>query len=981
MHLNQTSLKSRLITLTIVISLVVIGLVLYAQNLNSTSSSRNIERSNVILTVSQSLSKINSILQVLEKELYEQMVRVDIDRVDSIEQTYDLILNQIEVLVTNPLLKQTISANGHDPESDIYLINDSSLKIKQGLIKLKTPLELFNATALSHEKRYPAMAIINSSLQPLNQSIRTLLAQAIVDQRQNGDNSQESLEIGSLFRKAQYAWSQQTQFVRLFISNRLGLFGNEEKSISQNLANRKIYFSEVELVLSKLSNYYNKNKLGLVQSDSLDLILKNLKDYSKYFSRAKEIHLSEDWRKDIVMLEDVIQPDIDLIWHEIVNLQILLTDLSSDSIAISQNTSNKMSNAIWYAAIFIVLVMVVIYFAFEISLRRPIVKVAKALDAEARGESVKSFGTYSSTEINELLHAFSNMREQVSARQTRLQSILDSALEGIIITDEHGIIESFNNAAQELFKYSAQEVINKDISMLIPWPHTDSHQEKIKQNLESTVIGKKREMEAIKKDSTIFPVSVKITAMHIDGKRYFTAVVEDISERKELIDNLHYQANHDSLTGVFNRHYFSKVLEQSVNQHVRGDSNKNALIYLDLDNFKYVNDTMGHLAGDQLIKEVSGLLQSRIRKTDTLGRMGGDEFSILLYHETDIKLPYVAECFRKVLSTYIFKFEGHVVDITCSIGAAYIDNDIKTKEHLLARADFACHEAKRLGRNQVYIYSSKDDKHLSDMSRDIGWTRRIKEALVNNDFLLACQPIFNTQKNCVSYFEVLIRMIDNDGKIIMPFGFISAAERFGLMLEIDAWVIRNALKLMSQQLQFNPDIKLSINLSAHSIDNDTTFGLIKDEIELYNIDPTKLLFEVTETIAIANMSTANSLLESIQSLGCKTALDDFGVGYSSFAYLADLPVDIVKIDGFFVKDMTTKSLNSTMVRAINDIAHELGKTTVAEFVENADIYQALNEMGVDYSQGYHLGKPEIVYDFSKDINDLFIVDETKKASV
>ncbi|MFV1984017.1 MAG: EAL domain-containing protein [Thiohalomonadales bacterium] len=978
MKYYHSSIKSRLILLTIVISLVVFGLVLYAQNLNSVTSKRNITRTYVIQSISHSLAKINSLLQILEKEFYEQLINVDEDRVESIEQTYELLFSEIKIMVNNPDLNKIIFSTNKD--SNFKNVKDINLLIQIDVQALKLPIDDFNRTAVDINKRYPAMVIIESTLLPLNQKIKTALDLAIIDLRKNNRKSNNSTKIERLFQNARYSWLQQTQYVRLFISNRSGIFGDEKKSVQQNLNNREIYYSKVLSILKELKKYDKKNELGLIQSESINDLKIYIKKYNSEFNRARDIHLSEDWRIDVKLLEYNIQPALDLIWEKLVNLQIMLGAQSNESIIISQNTSDKISNMIWYSLILIILVMVVIYFAFEVSLRRPIVKVAKALDSEAKGEVVSSIGEYYGTEINELLDAFSNMREQVRTRQERLQSILDNALEGIIITNEEGIIESFNNAAEDLFKFSADEVIGQDISILIPWTHSEAHKDKIKQYLTTGVtnfIGKNREVEAVKKDSNVFPVSVKVNEMIIDGERYFTAVVEDISERKALIEDLEYQANHDSLTGLYNRNYFTNALEQTVNQHIRGDSNNNAIIYLDLDNFKYVNDTMGHLAGDQLIKEVSTLLQNRIRKTDILGRIGGDEFAILLYHEKNVHLEYVAECFRKILSSYIFKYEGNIVDITCSLGGAYIDKDIKTKEHLLARADFACHEAKRLGRNQVYIYSKEDDKHVSDMSRDIGWTRRIKEALVTNNFLLACQPIYNTRKNVVSYYEILIRMTDSDGKIIMPFGFISAAERFGLMLEIDAWVLRNSLKLISEQHKFNPELKLSINLSAHSIDNDTTYDLIKNEIESHNIDPKKLLFEVTETIAIANMNTANNLLKNIQTLGCKTALDDFGVGHSSFAYLVDLPVDIVKIDGFFVKDMTTKSLNKTMVRAINDIAHELGKTTVAEFVESEEIYQALKDIGVDYSQGYHLGKPEIIYDFTKNIEDLFNTPEDK----
>lgn len=961
---TQSSLKSRLMLLTVFISIVIIALASYAQNINSQSSKKNITKSQNILNLSQSLAKINIILQTLDKELYDQVINVDQDYVESIELTYVLLSNEATLMITNALFNKS--------NPDIQNLNSQILTHTQNLKPLIT---VFNQTTININKRYPAMSIVTEYLRPLNRKIHSALSLAITDLTHNKKPSKTNNKIKDLFQEIQHTWSEQILSVRLFFSSRTGAYGDIKQTAKNSLIDRDIYLSKTYSLLIELKKISKQHNMGLIQSESVNSISSLIKKYDVQFNNAKIIHSSENWRKDVILLENKIQPELDLIWEEIVNIQIVLGKKSNEILSASQHTSDLISNLIWFTALLTLFVLAVIYFSFEISLRRPIVKVAGALNSEAKGEKVESIGNFYGSEINQLLTAFSNMREQVHTRQTRLQSILDNTLEGIVITNENGIIQSFNNAIQKLSGYTSEDVIEKNIALLLSWTQIENDSSKttdlLQQDNIGDIIGKKIEMNIIKKDDSILPISLKVNEMFIKEKKYFTAVIEDISERISLIKNLQHQANHDSLTGLYNRHYFNLALEKMVNQHIRGDLNKNALIYLDLDNFKYVNDTMGHLAGDQLIKEVSLLLQDRIRKTDTLGRIGGDEFSILLYHESDVQLELVANSYCHVINSYVFKYEGHVVDITCSIGAAYLDKEIKTKEHLLARADFACHEAKKLGRNQVYIYSEKDDKFVSDMSKDIGWTRRIKEALKNDHFLLACQPIYNTEKNQASYYEILLRMTDEDGKIIMPFGFIPAAERFGLMLDIDTWVIKNSLKLISVQHKFNPDLKLSINLSAHSIDNNYTFNLIEKEIKKHNINPKKLLFEVTETIAIANMTTANELLKNIQSLGCKTALDDFGVGYSSFAYLADLPVDIVKIDGFFVKDMTTKSLNKTMVHAINDIAHELGKTTVAEFVENAEIYSELKKMGVDYSQGYHLGKPEIIYDFTHNISDLF----------
>ncbi|MFV1982708.1 MAG: putative bifunctional diguanylate cyclase/phosphodiesterase [Thiohalomonadales bacterium] len=973
MHLNQTSLKSRLIVLTLVILVIVITLVMYGQQLNKNTSSRNIDSSHVLQQVKVSLSKINSVLQVLEKELYEQIVSADEDRMESIFDSYSILLNEIKLLENNTILKSFIVKYNIISGSKYYKIQKQTKHVLEDVLLLKTMLFEFNKVSLNSDKRYLAIGEFESVLLPINNKINLFLEQHIQNQKILEDDF-EAIKVYRTLRDIQYLWLLQIQSVRQFIASKSGLTGDREQSIKVSLGNRKKYLIQLGIKVKELKDVIKVNSKSSITGSNVNELNNLFSDFNINFERTKDTNLSESWRNDVSLLENNIQPQIDYMWENLLQLEIVISALTQESILLTQSTSDKISQIIWYSALIILVVMLVIYVTFEFSLRRPIVAVAKALDAEAKGESGPPITKSYSTEIVELLNAFSNMRMQVKVRQTRLQSILDNTLEGIVITNEQGIIESFNQAAEELFKFPANKIIGKDVSILIPWADPESHSDKIQHYLKTgvtTIVGKKREVEAIRQDGHVFPASIKVTEMVVEGKRYFTAVVEDISQQKALIDDLQFQANHDSLTNLYNRFYFITELDKIVNQHVRGDSNKYAVIYLDLDNFKYVNDTMGHMAGDQLIREVSSLLQNRTRKTDILARLGGDEFAILLFHEKNLKLEYVSDSFRKILSDFVFKYEGSIVDITCSIGAAHLNNDVKTKENLLARADFACHEAKRLGRNQAYVYSKSDDAQVSDMSREFGWTHRIRDALDNEKFILACQPIINTQDNTVSYYEVLLRMLDFDDKIILPFGFIPAAERFGLMLEIDAWVIKNSIQLLANQHKFNPELKLSINLSAHSLDNDSTFELIRNEIERNNVNPEKLLFEVTETVAIANIKTATIFLNNIRSLGCKTALDDFGVGYSSFAYLADLPIDVVKIDGFFVKEMATKSLNKTMVSAINDIAHELGKTTVAEFVEDQDIYNLLKEIGVDYSQGYHLGKPKIVYDSLKNIDDLF----------
>jgi diguanylate cyclase (GGDEF)-like protein/PAS domain S-box-containing protein len=606
---------------------------------------------------------------------------------------------------------------------------------------------------------------------------------------------------------------------------------------------------------------------------------------------------------------------------------------------------------------------------FERIIRRPLLQIAKALDAEAKGEPSETSIRNYVDETDILIQAFSNMKEQVHSRQKRLESILDNAAEGIITIDENGQIETFNIAAQQLFGYKYNEIVGENISILISDEKKQQFEDifnYIEKGIGEDVIGVTREIYGKSKNGLTFPMSIKLGEMDIEGKHYLTAVVENISKRKAMIDNLQRLAEHDSLTGLFNRHYFTEELDKFVTRKIRGDKNYVALLYIDLDNFKYINDTMGHLAGDQLIVEAASILNNRTREGDILARIGGDEFAVLLYRPDPMLLEEVAESFRKQFESYVFKYEGKIIDVACSIGAAVLDQTIKSKEQLLAKADFACHEAKRMGRNMIHIFTAEDDDCVNNMSVDIGWTHRIKHALEHDRFILACQPICNTVTQKTEYFEVLLRMLDERDEIIMPAGFLPAAERFSLITLIDFWVIENSVKYIHKKNQLKEKIKLSINLSANSIEDMTIVEKIKRLLNAYDINPHDIMFEVTESAAMGNLQKASSILGEIQALGCKTALDDFGIGYSSFAYLKDLPIDVVKIDGSFVKDSANNSLHYAMVRSINDIAHEMEKQTVAEFVEDETVMSVLRELGVDYGQGYYLGKPEIITDIDSE---------------
>ena len=555
------------------------------------------------------------------------------------------------------------------------------------------------------------------------------------------------------------------------------------------------------------------------------------------------------------------------------------------------------------------------------------------------------------------------MLEQLNAREQRLHTILNNTAEGIITFDERGNIEGFNQSAEKLFGWAEAEVLGTSIALLISPETRENRNNYIEHFMRAEVqrlIGHEGEVMGRHKDSANFPMAIKITGMRLDNRQKYIALVSNISERKTMMEDLRRLAEHDGLTGLYNRTYFHGELERLVERVRRNETTNCALMYHDLDHFKYVNDTLGHAAGDKVLLEVAGILNRRVRKSDLVARLGGDEFTLLMYDVQPDQLAKIADSFRRQLTEHAFSFEGQPVTIGCSIGVAMIGPTVLSAAEILSHADLACHIAKRTGRNQVHVFAPADSKDVTTMSLDMGWSRRIRDAVEQNRFVLACQPIVSTAGQAVTIYEVLIRMLDENGGLIMPGGFLPTAERFGLSLDIDRWVIVNAIETLAEQRRTMPDLCYTINLSAQTLNTPTICDLVQERLLATGLEPGAIIFEITETAAISDLSAASALLARLRALGCRTALDDFGSGMSSFAYLQELPVDIVKIDGRFVKHIATSAVDKAMVRAMNDIAHALGKKTIAEFVETEEAFQILIELGVDFGQGYHLGRPDVV---------------------
>ncbi|MCP5158831.1 MAG: EAL domain-containing protein [Gammaproteobacteria bacterium] len=438
----------------------------------------------------------------------------------------------------------------------------------------------------------------------------------------------------------------------------------------------------------------------------------------------------------------------------------------------------------------------------------------------------------------------------------------------------------------------------------------------------------------------------------------------DHTEAQRLAEQLTHQASHDSLTDLANRRAFEIRLQQAL-ESARGQGAEHVMFYLDLDQFKIINDTCGHMAGDTLLRDLSRIFQGRVRRQDMLARLGGDEFGVLMEHCALSDALRVANTLCSAVSDFRFGWDSKTFRLGVSIGVVPIDANSENCASVLSAADSACYAAKDAGRNRVHLYT-ENDLELARRKGEMRWVSRINQALEDNRFQLAFQPIVPTQGALGGHhYELLLRMKDESGQIVMPGAFLPAAERYHLAEKLDQWVVGTALDWLSNNPYHLKDLSLcTINLSGHSLGDGQLLSYLVKRLAYQPPLTNKICFEITETAAIANLSSALHFIHTLKDIGCRFALDDFGSGFSSFAYLKKLPVDFLKIDGMFVEDIVNDPVSLAMVNSINEIGHVMGMETIAEFVENDQVLDRLRTIGVNYAQGYGIGKPRPLADLA-----------------
>ena len=541
----------------------------------------------------------------------------------------------------------------------------------------------------------------------------------------------------------------------------------------------------------------------------------------------------------------------------------------------------------------------------------------------------------------------------------KFRSTFENAAIGIAQLDANGQIIEANNALCSILKYNYNVLSQLRYNQLI---HPDDcnifHEERslLDQNLSDRVTFKQR-LHSMDKSVVWVQTTMSRFEWGNPSEIRYICIIEDVSEQHRLSNELSYQARHDDLTGLINRRSFDSYLSAALLK-ARTENLSHCLCFIDLDQFKVINDTLGHFAGDQLLLQVTKLFNRQLRKSDLLARLGGDEFGLILDCCEPEQAIKTAESLRNSLCELPFSWNGRAFNITCSIGITPILTTSEDEAALLQAADSACHMAKEQGRNRI-IMTYQDDIELAARRVQMEWIERIRRAIETDKLYLDAQKIVSLSSDNTSHIEVLVRMLGDNNEVIPPNAFIPAAERFNLVHLIDRWVIHKVCShLQSYPLKLNNIDVCHINISGKSFDHEDFTQFTIETIKQYNIPANSLCFEITETAAISNLTQVCEFMEQLKAMGSSFALDDFGAGLSSFAYLKQFPVKYLKIDGAFVRNMANDNTDKAMVNAISNIGKTLGKVIVAEFVEDEQALTYLKEMGVEFAQGYYLHKPE-----------------------
>ena len=662
---------------------------------------------------------------------------------------------------------------------------------------------------------------------------------------------------------------------------------------------------------------------------------------------------------------------------------LIIDDISQEWHAVNENLKTLWFYGIFSLILSLALLLVVLFFSFRrvIKLSDALPLLAKHRYDDFRQIVVNKTGlSIGHDELDLLNHTALTLTDQLEDLEKNIKENVCKLIEQgqelttekdfisqlinvapimVITQDENGIILSINQEGILQFAMEKRLIIGSVFDNYLPQLENE-HLSKLKQ-LRADPQSQHFKIEGVlmvnpAQKRYISWIHSIVRPQNKQASPVILSLGIDVSERKKIEEQMLMMATHDQLTGMSNRRNFQLEFSREIASAKRYGSQL-ALFYLDLDQFKIVNDSCGHDAGDKLLKLVSETLQEVVRGTDILSRIGGDEFTLIMPNSEKKGIESLAQKINESLMALEFQANDKVYKISCSIGIAIFPQHGGNEHELLSNADLAMYQAKELGRGQYHIFSTDRD-YQGQLTNRLYWKEVIEEALKNERFILLFQPILDMRTKQISHYECLSRIKNEDGSFLMPSDFIGYAEGLGLIGQIDRMVLKKAIK---QHLKFKrqgKNIKLAVNLSGRSFNDATIFEDIKALLLAPGVEPGQIIFEITETAAVSDFSAAQDLIKKIQDLGCSFALDDFGAGFSSFFYLKHLSVDYVKIDGSFIKQLDKSFEDKVFVRALIEVSQALGKKTVAEFVENEEILMFLKGFGVDYAQGYHIGKPD-----------------------
>lgn len=536
------------------------------------------------------------------------------------------------------------------------------------------------------------------------------------------------------------------------------------------------------------------------------------------------------------------------------------------------------------------------------------------------------------------------------------QRLLDNLSTVIFELDEQGQLRFLSRAWTRLTGFTIDSALGKKLTGYLSADkllEKSTYLEKITDLMEGRSQQCELELPLLTRSGRLIWLECKLDAIYGGANELIIfGCMDDISKRKKAQQELEFLAMHDNLTGVNNRHYFDNVISQMSASAAR-DRESHALLYIDLDHFKVINDTFGHNHGDIVLRDIASLLRSRVRKSDVLCRIGGDEFAVLIYNCNRMQARKMADSICELVQGYQYSHAGQQLAIRCSIGISEIDGQAETAAVYLKQADTSLYVAKRRGRNMVHFYDPAD-RESADLRASIDWARRFRKAMQTDNLSLLFQPVMHIDSGSVAYYEALIRLHLPDQGVAMPGTFIPALEDAGEMAVLDHWVVENVIDLLSR---YSSLPQVAINLSAQAFRDERLVSLVEELLATKNVAPQRVIFELTEGASMANVAATQRMIEQLRKIGCSFALDDFGTGFSTFSYLKTFPAESIKVDGSFISQLDKSKEDQAVVRAITDVAKALGKQTVAEYVENQSVFDLLSGLGVDYAQGYFISQP------------------------